>query len=81
MTTEPGDLLWQISSESEPDVTPTNRIRSGVTYGTVPELAQESGDGAVPLSAGQAYRVILHVIDSQGHTTLVGQGLFEAPAE
>jgi hypothetical protein len=81
VTTEPGDLLWHISSEPEANFTPTNRIRSGVTYGTVPELARQTGDRAVPLSAGQTYRVVLHVIDSQGQTTLVGKGLFEASAE
>jgi hypothetical protein len=80
ITTEPGDLLWSISSEPEPDLTPTNRIRSGVIYGTVPALARQSRE-PVPLVPGQRFRAILHVVDSHGADTLVGTGLFTVSAE
>ena len=77
VTMEPGDLLWQIRSEPDADLTPVNRIRSGVAYGVVPAMSREFGGDAVALAPGQPYRVILHVSDSQGHTMLVGQGVFE----
>jgi hypothetical protein len=67
VTTEPGNLLWQINSDPETGLTPTNRIRSGVVYGTVPAMTHEVGDGALPLAPGQPYRVFLQVLDSQGH--------------
>ena len=40
-------------------------------------MSREFGGDAVALAPGQPYRVILHVSDSQGHTMLVGQGVFE----
>ena len=80
MTTEAGNPLWSIVSDPEADFTPTNQIRSGVVYGIVPEQAHQFGE-LEPLSAGQAYRVFLHVVDSHGEDTLVGSGLFQVPAE
>jgi hypothetical protein len=80
VTTEAGDLMWSISSDPEADRTPTNRIRSGVIYGVVPQEAHQFGELA-PLSVGQAYRVFLRVVDSRGDITLVGSGMFQVPAE
>jgi hypothetical protein len=80
VTTEPGDLLWTIFSEPQPDLTPTNQIRSGVIYGIVPAESRQSRE-PVPLTPGQSYRVILHVIDSHGDDTLVGTDLFGVPTD
>jgi len=59
---------------------PTNRIRSSVVYGVVPEQAHQFVE-LVPLAAGQAYQVLLRVVDSRGDNSLVGTGSFEVPAE
>ena len=80
VTTEAGDPLWSITSDPEADLTPSNRIRSGVTYGIVPKDADQFGD-LVPLTAGQAYQVLLRVTDSRGDVTLVGTGSFEVSVE
>jgi hypothetical protein len=80
VTTEAGNPMWQVNSDPEADHTPTNRIRSGVVYGVVPEQAHQFAD-LVPLASGQAYRVFLRVVDSRGDNTLVGTGMFEVPAE
>jgi hypothetical protein len=80
VTTDAGDLMWSIHSEPEADLTPANRIRSGIIYGMVPEQAQQFGE-LVPLTAGQSYRVFLRVVDSRGDNTVVGTGMFEVPAE
>ena len=72
--------MWSITSDPEADLTPTNRIRSGIIYGVVPPQAHQFGE-LVPPTAGQAYRVFLRVVDSRGETTLVSTGAFEIPAE
>ena len=69
-----------IASESQPDLTPTNQIRSGVIYGIVPAESPQFRE-PVSLTPGQTYRVILHVIDSHGDDTLLGTGLFGVPTE
>jgi hypothetical protein len=68
VTTEAGNPMWQIRSEVQADLTPTNQIRSGVVYSTVPAKAQHFLD-PVPLEAGQTYRVVLFVTDSHGDDT------------
>jgi hypothetical protein len=80
VTTDAGDPMWSIRSDPEADLTPANRIRSGVIYGVIPQQAQQFGE-LVPLAADQAYRVFLRVVDSRGDNTLVGTGTFEVPAE
>jgi hypothetical protein len=80
ITTEPGDQLWSIASDPEPDHPPTNQIRSGVIYGTVPARSHQFGD-LIPLNPGDTYRVILHVLDSRGGDAVVGTRLFSVPTE
>lgn len=80
ITTDVGNAMWLISSDPEADLTPTNRIASGVVYGVVPAGAQQFGD-LVALEAGQQYRVFLSVTDSHGDRTRVGAGTFGAPSE
>jgi len=80
VATEPGNHMWSIASEPESDLTPTNQIRSGVIYGTVPPKCRQLGD-LVPLTPGDTYRVLLHVRDSQGKDALVGTRLFSVPSE
>ena len=80
VTTEPGDLVWSVASDPDVDLTPTNRLRSGVIYGTVPPDAHQFGE-LVPLAPGQSYRVLLRVVYSRGDNALVGTGAFEVPVE
>jgi hypothetical protein len=79
VTAEGGGTVWQINSNPQSDFTPTNDIRSGVTYGTVPAGAQEFIPAA-PLESGQVYQVYLNVSDSQGESIPVGTSTFTAGA-
>jgi hypothetical protein len=80
VTTEAGNPMWQIGSEPQADFTPTNQIHSGVIYGVLPPntwVAIEPSD----LVPGQAYRLNLIVINSEGEDTHVGTVIFTIPAE
>jgi hypothetical protein len=77
---EAAGTMWQVSSNPQPDFTPTNEIQSGVVYGQVPEGAREFIP-AEPLQVGQAYHVVLSITDSQGNRTQVGAASFTGVAE
>jgi hypothetical protein len=80
VTTAEGSPMWQISSAPRPDLTPTNRIESGVTYGSTPAAAQEFL-APVALEPGQSYHIVLSVTDSHGERSQVGDTTFSAPSE
>jgi hypothetical protein len=81
VTTEAGDLVWQLNSDPLADGTPTNGIHGGVVYGVAPPNAHTFGDPPAPgLVPGAVYAVYLNVIDSQGRDTNVGGTTFSIAA-
>jgi len=80
VTTDVGNAMWTISSVPESDLTPTNRIASGVLYGVLPAEAEQFGD-LKPLEAEHQYHVFLGVTDTQGRSTQVGEAAFTIPSE